>query len=259
MLETRHDLHSHFPEDGEILSRLKVENAQFRTLAERYDGLDKEIHRIEVETEGRLGRAAGRAQEASARAAGRSRRAGRRRALNSRRAPLRRALACIPLPALSLPARSEPERMEMARTPQEEANAQLVRDLFDKVLIPMGQDARRYIHRAGLSPAQLAGRAGARGAEALARFRARREPAGGRRKSTASSPRTIMSSPTSMSSAGPGDPGFAVCDIFRIADGRIVEHWDVLQEISASPVNPNSSVRERGLEAGPAKTLSFPA
>ncbi|MEI9852940.1 MAG: DUF465 domain-containing protein [Sphingomonas sp.] len=51
MLETRHDLHSHFPEDGEILSRLKVENAQFRTLAEHYDGLDKEIHRIEVESE----------------------------------------------------------------------------------------------------------------------------------------------------------------------------------------------------------------
>ena len=51
MLETRHDLHSHFPEDGELLSRLKVENAQFRTLSERYDALDKEVHRIEIEAE----------------------------------------------------------------------------------------------------------------------------------------------------------------------------------------------------------------
>ncbi len=38
----------------------------------------------------------------------------------------------------------------------------------------------------------------------------------------------------------PGDTGFAVCDIFRIENGKIVEHWDVLQEISPTPVNPNS-------------------
>ncbi|WP_408590689.1 nuclear transport factor 2 family protein [Novosphingobium sp.] len=38
----------------------------------------------------------------------------------------------------------------------------------------------------------------------------------------------------------PGDPGIAVVDIFRLADGMIVEHWDVLQEIPADPVNPNS-------------------
>lgn len=38
----------------------------------------------------------------------------------------------------------------------------------------------------------------------------------------------------------PGDPGIAVVDIFRMVDGMIVEHWDVLQEISIDPVNPNS-------------------
>lgn len=51
MLETRHDLHSQFPEDGEILTRLKVNNPDFRLLGERYDALDKEIHRIETESE----------------------------------------------------------------------------------------------------------------------------------------------------------------------------------------------------------------
>lgn len=38
----------------------------------------------------------------------------------------------------------------------------------------------------------------------------------------------------------PGDPGFAVVDIFRLEDGMIVEHWDVLQEVPTDPVNPNS-------------------
>ncbi len=37
----------------------------------------------------------------------------------------------------------------------------------------------------------------------------------------------------------PGDPGLAVVDIFRVADGKVVEHWDVLQEVPAQPVNPN--------------------
>jgi predicted SnoaL-like aldol condensation-catalyzing enzyme len=38
----------------------------------------------------------------------------------------------------------------------------------------------------------------------------------------------------------PGDPGFAVVDIFRMVDGMIAEHWDVLQEVPTDPVNPNS-------------------
>ena len=37
-----------------------------------------------------------------------------------------------------------------------------------------------------------------------------------------------------------GDPGLAVVDIFRVADGMIVEHWDVIQDVPAQPVNPNS-------------------
>jgi predicted SnoaL-like aldol condensation-catalyzing enzyme len=35
-----------------------------------------------------------------------------------------------------------------------------------------------------------------------------------------------------------GDPGLAVVDIFRVADGKIVEHWDVLQDVPETPVNP---------------------
>jgi predicted SnoaL-like aldol condensation-catalyzing enzyme len=35
------------------------------------------------------------------------------------------------------------------------------------------------------------------------------------------------------------DPGFAVIDIFRVADGMIVEHWDVAQDVVTGGPNPN--------------------
>ncbi len=37
----------------------------------------------------------------------------------------------------------------------------------------------------------------------------------------------------------PGDAGFAVVDIFRIAKGRIAEHWDVMQPITGGSKNNN--------------------
>ena len=38
----------------------------------------------------------------------------------------------------------------------------------------------------------------------------------------------------------PGDRGMAVADIFRLLDGKIVEHWDVLQEVPEKPANDNT-------------------
>lgn len=37
----------------------------------------------------------------------------------------------------------------------------------------------------------------------------------------------------------PGDPGFSIVDIFRMEEGMVAEHWDVLQEIPVDPINPN--------------------
>jgi Uncharacterized protein conserved in bacteria len=38
----------------------------------------------------------------------------------------------------------------------------------------------------------------------------------------------------------PDDLGWAVIDIFRVADGLIVEHWDVMQDVIEGGPNPNS-------------------
>ncbi|WP_406462419.1 nuclear transport factor 2 family protein [Streptomyces sp. NBC_01622] len=40
--------------------------------------------------------------------------------------------------------------------------------------------------------------------------------------------------------AEPGDAGLAVVDIFRVRDGRLVEHWDVIQPVPSKAQNDNT-------------------
>lgn len=37
----------------------------------------------------------------------------------------------------------------------------------------------------------------------------------------------------------PGEPGRALADYFRLEGGKVVEHWDVIQDIPASSANSN--------------------
>jgi len=41
------------------------------------------------------------------------------------------------------------------------------------------------------------------------------------------------------STRGDGTPGRAIVDIFRLEDGKVVEHWDVIQDIPEKPANEN--------------------
>ena len=51
MSHTPHELADEFPNDHEVLHRLKLENAHFVTLSERYHEVNGEIHRIEAGVE----------------------------------------------------------------------------------------------------------------------------------------------------------------------------------------------------------------
>lgn len=37
--------------------------------------------------------------------------------------------------------------------------------------------------------------------------------------------------------SGPTEPVWAIIDIFRVREGKIVEHWDVVQQVPTEPVN----------------------
>ena len=38
----------------------------------------------------------------------------------------------------------------------------------------------------------------------------------------------------------PGSRGLAIIDIFKVDNGKLVEHWDVIQDIPEKPANPNT-------------------
>lgn len=51
MSHTPHDLHAEFPEHGDVLHQLKLEDRHFQALSERYHELNREIHRVETGVE----------------------------------------------------------------------------------------------------------------------------------------------------------------------------------------------------------------
>ena len=54
----------------------------------------------------------------------------------------------------------------------------------------------------------------------------------------------------------PGDRGAAVIDLFRVRDGKIVEHWDVIQDV---PATSATTTRCSEPHPGPGRTVSAPS
>jgi predicted SnoaL-like aldol condensation-catalyzing enzyme len=127
----------------------------------------------------------------------------------------------------------------MARTELEQANHDLVIAMYQDVLIAMNPDrVDDYLSPAYVQHSSLA----EPGLDALKAFLT---------MIRAQSPDAVQTIHRSFVDGDhvivhvhverwPGDPGLAVVDIFRCEGGMIVEHWDVLQEIPANPVNTNS-------------------
>ena len=124
------------------------------------------------------------------------------------------------------------------RTSGEEANCRLVAEMYERVLQPLDSScvdrffAPDYIQH---SPMAATGAQGLK--DFLDRARARSPQAEHRIKRMFADGDHVIAHVHVI--INPGDRGNAVVDIFRIAAGRIAEHWDVGQEVPAHAANDN--------------------
>jgi predicted SnoaL-like aldol condensation-catalyzing enzyme len=124
------------------------------------------------------------------------------------------------------------------RTAQEEANLRLVARMYERVLQPLDSScvaeffAPDYIQHSPLA---------ATGAQGLKDFldwaRARSPDAEHRIKRMFADGDYVIAHVHVI--INPGERGNAVVDIFRLANERIAEHWDVAQEVPVQAANDN--------------------
>ena len=124
------------------------------------------------------------------------------------------------------------------KTPQEEANKKMVLEFYDRVLNRKEADAateyigKKYIQHNPLVPD---------GVEALQAFVRKNKTEFPQSRSVvkrafAEGDHVILHVHAFRS---PNERGLAIVDIFRIENGKIVEHWDVIQPIPEKAANPN--------------------
>lgn len=127
----------------------------------------------------------------------------------------------------------------MSRTPEEQANLDLVLGMFEHVLNPMASGAvDRFIdadyiqHNQSVAP----------GLQKLKDFLD---------MIRVQSPEAVHDVKRAFVDGDhvtvhyhvrrwPGDLGWAVIDIFRVENGKVKEHWDVMQDVTEGGPNPNS-------------------
>jgi len=126
----------------------------------------------------------------------------------------------------------------MRYTPEEDANLALVRGLFDEVLNPMDSAAVDRFIAADYIQHNPKVENGREPLKAFLDFIRGESPTAVHdvKRLFADGDHVIVHYHVRR---WPGDAGFAVMDIFRIADGLIVEHWDVSQDVVVDGPNVN--------------------
>ncbi len=127
----------------------------------------------------------------------------------------------------------------MSRTAEEQRRLDLVVEMYNQVLVPFDSSkvdryiSPDYVQHSSLAPP---------GRDALKQFldmiRVQSPDASTQIKRTFVDGDHVICHVHVKRHAG--DPGLAVVDIFRVEGQYIVEHWDVLMEVPAKPVNPLS-------------------
>jgi predicted SnoaL-like aldol condensation-catalyzing enzyme len=127
----------------------------------------------------------------------------------------------------------------MARSEAEQRNHELVMGLFAEVLNPLDSSAvDRFIAPDYIQHSQLA-EPGRDALKAFLDFARAQSPDAVHdiKRSFVEGDHVIVHYHVRRT---PDDPGLAVMDIFRIENGLIAEHWDVLQDVPTQSPNPNS-------------------
>ncbi len=125
----------------------------------------------------------------------------------------------------------------MSRTPQEEANLRLALDMFEHVLGPMDSAAvDRFIAPDYIQHNQSAepGREGLKAFLDMIRAETPDAVHDVKRAFVDGDHVTVHYHVRRW----PGDNGWAVIDIFRVENGLIAEHWDVMQDVVPGGPNP---------------------
>jgi predicted SnoaL-like aldol condensation-catalyzing enzyme len=123
-------------------------------------------------------------------------------------------------------------------TPQEEANKKAVLEFYDKALNQMDfAAAAKYFGPRYIQHNPLAAD-GIEGFRKFLEFRKQKFPNAKSvvKRAFADGDFVILHVHAMRE---PGERGVAIVDIFRLENGKIVEHWDVIQEVPEKPANRN--------------------
>ena len=127
----------------------------------------------------------------------------------------------------------------MSRTPEEQANLQLVLDMFAEVLNPMDSSAVDRFISPGYIQHNQSVEPGVGPLKAFLDMIKEQTPEADHDVKRAFVDGDHVTVHYHVR-RWPGDLGWAVIDIFRIEGGKVAEHWDVMQDVVEGGPNPNS-------------------